>query len=135
MKRTENKLNTRSLINLLEVVPSGDVTHIEVALIYKKGGVDKFSGVDYARGVYLSVEPVRRSDGLSLLGGFGGELMLVKRIDRLTSRCFDDVEVDFLMMNKLINFVVGKNGLELKPQSSEYLDFLTEQAQELGVGY
>jgi len=104
-------MENTSTVTLLEVLPSGDVTHIEVELVYKKGGIDRFSGVNYRRGVYLSVQPVSVRGGLRHNAGFGGELVLIKELKRFSSKCLEDTEVDFTLMSRMIEFVVAKNGL------------------------
>lgn len=100
-------------------VAKGDATHLKVEVYYSKGGMNYFTGTNEARGIYLSVSPVKRTfyeggGSSESYTAFSGVKQHLKDMARFSQKALDDFKVDEELKQKMINHVCEKNGIELK---------------------
>lgn len=104
-------------------VAKGDATHLKVELYYTKGGMNYFTGKTEARGIFLSVTPVKRStDGKyasESYTAFTGIKKHVLDMARFNQKKFDAFVVDPAIEKQLIDYVCEKNGIILKENLEE----------------
>lgn len=108
-------------ISMLPIKSSGaNCTHIKVVLYYTKGGINYFTCKVEARGIYLSVTPVEVSNGKGYTSesytAFSGIKQILHETARYNAKFFDAYVPDQECVDKLVNHVLCKNGLELEPQ-------------------
>ena len=63
-------------------------THLEVSVYYSKGGTNYFRGGVIPRGYFLSVRPVKKSDGMVSFNAFSGRSQLLLETKRYTDKQF-----------------------------------------------
>lgn len=100
-------------------VSKGNASHLKVELYYTLGGMNYFTGINEARGIYLSVCPITKTETSTIYRGFSGGKICVKEMTRFNQKVFDNFEVDNDTMIKLIAHVICENNLELEPLSKE----------------
>ena len=65
-----------------------DATHLEVSVYYSKGGTNFFSGGVIPRGYFLSVQPVKKGNGMVSFNAFSGQSLLLLETKRYTDKQF-----------------------------------------------
>ena len=99
-------------------VESGGATHVKVQVYYSKGGMNYFSGTVEKRGIYLSVSPVRVSEGDGYVSeeytAFSGVKELLEECARYNAKRFDATEPPAETVKKLVDHVCAKNGIRIK---------------------
>ena len=95
-------------------VAKGNATHIKVEVYYSKGGMNYFTSRVEARGVYISVSPVTRSEGWESYTGFSGIKKHLFTMTRFNQKKVDSCIVDEATEQELIKYVCEKNNIILK---------------------
>ena len=100
-------------------VTKGNATHIKVELYYAMGGMNYFTGNSEARGLYLSVTPVSRTEhGNGMISesytAFSGVKELVKPMTRFSQKVLDTFEVGEQSISNLLSYVLDKTGMEVE---------------------
>jgi len=98
----------------LELENNSTATHLKVSIYYSLGGMNYFSGNSEERGIYVSVSPVKRELKWESTTAFSGVKELVKPLKRFSQKILDNFIVEHDVLDKLIKFVLRKNGLKLK---------------------
>jgi hypothetical protein len=99
-------------------VAQGDATHLKVEVYYAMGGMNYISGRSEARGIYISVSPVSRTQDegkywTEVYKGFSGTKQHVKEMNRFSQKTADTFIVDEAIKNNLIQIVSQKNEIKL----------------------
>lgn len=105
--------NQRRKLKLFEV-EGGESTHIEIELYYSKGGMNYFNGRNEARGLYISVQPITKTDRSVSFMAFTGVKQYVKEMKMFTQKSFDTFQPDPVLIQNLVDHVLQKNGLTIK---------------------
>lgn len=108
--------NQKRKLNLIPV-KGGESTHIEIELYYSKGGMNYFNGRNEARGLYISVQPITRTDRCVSFMAFSGIKQHVKEMKMFTQKSFDSFEPDATLIQQMIDHVLQKNNLTLLEDS------------------
>lgn len=95
------------------------VTDIKVEVYYSLGGMNMFTYAKEKRGYYLSVSPVERSEGPGYSSegfrAFTGTKWLLLEVKRKSAKAETEaINWAKTVMERCINYVLEKNGLELK---------------------
>ena len=104
----------------LELKANGkSATHLKCEVYYSLGGMNYFTYERERRGYYASVTPVERKscgNGVMMEGymAFTGTKMLLKEVSRKSAKAEAEAEkIAENAFNRLIDYVLNKNGLEL----------------------
>lgn len=95
------------------------VTDIRVDVYYSLGGMNMFTYTKEKRGYYLSVSPVERSEGPGYSSegftAFSGTKWLLLEVKRKSAKAEAEATAWAMKVaEKCINYVLERNGLELK---------------------
>jgi hypothetical protein len=107
---------TRRIGHYVKVVGSDDQEY-EITVNHQQGGSNYFTYKTEARGFYLSVTPVERSDNWVSFTGFSGNKLLLeqnqrfnrKRLNELVAEIFEDLGNNEKVI-KVLEHVMRKNG-------------------------
>jgi hypothetical protein len=111
---------TRISKKFLELQPNDkDVTHLKVEVYYDKGGANYFSGYEEARGIKLSISPVKREEqgnGIVVESyvAFRGFKKVLKEMSRYNKKVCDTFSLSETEEQELIKHVLNHNWLKLK---------------------
>lgn len=102
----------------LAVKPKKDVTHLRIDVYYALGGINYFTYKQEARGYYLSVSPVGRSQqgGVTMEScvAFSGVKKLILPVNRQSAKRLEEAKrLAAEAQPELISHVLAQNGLEL----------------------
>ena len=101
---------------LLKSLPTsqGDCTHIDVEVFYTKGGMNYFTSKNERRGLYLSVQPVKRGDRMISFTAFSGVKQFVKEMKMFSQKALNEYVPDPELEKSLIDHVLEKGNIKLQ---------------------
>lgn len=101
----------------IKVVGDDRTTHLKCELYYELGGINYFTYTDEPRGYYVSVTPVKRSNGFESYTMFTGYKQLVQPCSRKSKKQQEIAESKYIeIRDTLIERLAQENGYKLEQE-------------------
>jgi hypothetical protein len=95
-------------------IKGGESKFLRIAIVYRIGGMNFFTGSNQRRGLYIDVAPITKGNGYFSVTAFSGSCIFVKEMNRFSAKTLATFVPDEATVNRMVRIVLRDNNIELE---------------------